>query len=106
MDPGSAGPGMHIHPFDQFYLVLQGQLTVEVALQKHIVGPNTLVVLPAGVPHRQFNDGKVTEHHLVVLTPAPLEGVPWDEGVDFVANGETHNGPNNLVPAKPLEREV
>jgi len=106
MDPGSAGPGMHIHPFDQFYLVLQGQLTVEVALQQHIVGPNTLVVLPAGVPHRQFNDGKVTEHHLVVLTPAPLEGVPWDEGVDFVANGETHNGPNNLVPAKPLEREV
>lgn len=102
VDAGAAGPGMHIHPFDQFYLVLEGELTVEVALQRHIVGPNTLVVLPAGVPHRQYNGGNVAERHLVVLSPAPKEGVPWDEGVDFIANGETHNGPNNLTPAAPL----
>ncbi|MFF0501847.1 cupin domain-containing protein [Nocardia aobensis] len=106
VDAGSAGPGMHIHPFDQFYLVLEGELTVEVALQKHTVPADTLVVLPAGVPHRQYNSGTDAEHHLVILSPAPVEGVPWDEGVDFVANGETHNGPNNLTPAEPIAADA
>ncbi|MFC9553766.1 cupin domain-containing protein [Rhodococcus sp. NPDC056960] len=106
VDSGSAGPGMHIHPFDQFYLVLEGELTVEVALEKHTVGEGALVVLPAGVPHRQYNSSSATERHLVVLSPTPVEGVPWDEGVDFVSNGETHNGPNSLTPAEPVASHV
>ena len=48
---GDAGPDTHIHEFDQYYLVLEGQLTVEVALQKHVVDAPSLVLLPAGVPH-------------------------------------------------------
>ncbi|TWF82267.1 hypothetical protein FHX44_118212 [Pseudonocardia hierapolitana] len=36
--PGSARPGIHTHEFDQYYLVLEGELTVEVALEKHVVG--------------------------------------------------------------------
>jgi mannose-6-phosphate isomerase-like protein (cupin superfamily) len=84
---GSGGPETHIHAFDQYYLVLEGHLTVEVALQTHVVGPDTLVVLPAGVPHRQYNDGDTTEKHLAVLTPAPVEGQAWDRGVVFAANG-------------------
>ncbi|MEV7976797.1 cupin domain-containing protein [Streptomyces sp. NPDC086519] len=88
VDPGKAGPGTHVHEFDQYYLVLEGQLTVEVALEKHIVEPGTLVVLPAGVPHRQYNEGDVTEKHLGVLAPAPEPGRPWDRGVTFAVNGE------------------
>ena len=99
MAAGSGGLEMHIHEFDQYYLVLEGELTVEVALQTHVVGPNTLVVLPAGVPHRQFNSGSGIERHLVVIAPAPLPGVAWDQGVDFVANGVVHTGPNVLAPA-------
>lgn len=99
MAAGSGGPNMHIHGFDQYYLVLEGELTVEVALQTHVVGPDTLIVLPAGVPHRQFNSGSSVERHLVVNAPAPLPGVAWDQGVDFVANGTAHTGPNVLVPA-------
>ncbi|HJT91867.1 MAG TPA: cupin domain-containing protein [Mycobacterium sp.] len=102
VDAGSAGPNMHIHPFDQYYLVLDGELTVEVALQHHVVGPNTLVVLPAGIPHRQYNSGAVTERHIVVLAPAPLPNEPWDRGVDFCFNGETHSGPNDLAAKAPI----
>ncbi|MCT7658008.1 cupin domain-containing protein [Mycobacterium deserti] len=87
VDPGNGGPDCHIHEFDQYYLVLEGQLTVEVALETHVVGPDTLVVLPAGVPHRQYNAGDTTEKHIAVLTPAPAEGRPWDRGVAFAANG-------------------
>ena len=90
VEPGKGGPGTHIHEFDQYYFVLDGKLTIEVALEKHVVGPDTLVVLPAGVPHRQYNDSDVTEKHLSILTPAPSEDRLWDHGVTFAPNGEGH----------------
>jgi mannose-6-phosphate isomerase-like protein (cupin superfamily) len=90
--PGSGGPGTHVHEFDQSYFVLDGELSVDVGLQHHVVGPNTLVLLPAGVPHQQRNDGAATERHLTFLTPAPIEGQSWDYGVDFAPNGDDHQG--------------
>ena len=78
----------HIHEFDQYYLVLDGELTVEVALEKHVVSPRELVVVPAGVPHRQYNNGVVTERHLSVSTPAPEASKPWSRRVNFTANGD------------------
>ncbi|OBJ08831.1 cupin domain-containing protein [Mycobacterium sp. 1465703.0] len=96
LDPASAGPDTHIHEFDQYYLVLEGELTVEVALQKHVVPPRSLVLLPAGVPHRQYNDSSTTEKHLAVLAPPPQPGKPWDHGVDFHANGDDHIGPQTV----------
>ncbi|MEU1183295.1 cupin domain-containing protein [Streptomyces sp. NPDC005820] len=101
VDPGRAGPGTHVHEFDQYYLVLEGRLTIEVALEKHIAEPGTLVILPAGVPHRQYNEGDVTEKHLGILTPAPEPGRPWDRGVDFAANGDDHGGTTNAPAAAP-----
>lgn len=95
--PGSGGPGTHVHEFDQYYFVLEGRLTVEVALEKHVVEPGTLVVLPAGVPHRQYNEGDVTEKHLGVLAPAPEPGRPWDRGVSFSLNGDDFSSP--ITPA-------
>jgi mannose-6-phosphate isomerase-like protein (cupin superfamily) len=88
INAGSAGPDTHIHEFDHYYLVLDGELTVEIALEKHVVSPRELVVVPAGVPHRQYNTGAVTEKHLSVLAPAPEAGKLWDRGVDFTANGD------------------
>ncbi|WP_020499247.1 cupin domain-containing protein [Sciscionella marina] len=92
VEPGHGGPGTHIHDFDQYYLVLDGELTVEVALEKHVVGPHSLVILPAGVPHRQYNEGAGSEKHLAIITPVPAQGRPWDVGVSFAANGEQHDG--------------
>ncbi len=89
VDPGKAGPGTHVHDFDQFYFVLDGELHVEVGLHRAVATKHTLVVLPAGVPHRQWNEGSATERHLAVLTPAPEAGKPWDHGVQFGPTGET-----------------
>ena len=96
VNAGSAGPDTHIHEFDQYYLVLDGELSVEVALEKHVVSPRELMVVPAGVPHRQYNTGPVTEKHLSVLTPAPEAGKPWDRGVDFTANGDDLTGSQSV----------
>lgn len=90
--PGGEGPRTHIHEFDQYYFVLDGTLEVEVALQRHSVGPGNVVLLPAGVPHRQWNAGSQEEVHLAVLAPAPEPGKPWDYGVSFAANGINHVG--------------
>jgi len=84
---GAAGPGLHVHAFDQFYLVLDGRLGVQVALTEFTVGPRQIAVLPAGVPHRQWNVGEGSERHLAVLTPPPeqpsSEDAPWDIGVEL-----------------------
>jgi mannose-6-phosphate isomerase-like protein (cupin superfamily) len=93
MAPGAAGPTTHVHDFDQFYFVLDGSLEVEVGLQRHRVEPRTLVVLPAGVPHRQWNaSDERGEEHLAILVPEPeLPNSPenrWDTVVDFAVAAE------------------
>jgi mannose-6-phosphate isomerase-like protein (cupin superfamily) len=92
---GAAGPSLHTHRFDQFYLVLEGTLGVQVGLKEFTVGPKHLVVLPAGVPHRQWNAGQDVERHLTILTPPPedrsTEEDPWDLPVELrAAPYETH----------------
>lgn len=80
---GAGGPDWHIHRFDQFYYVLEGELTVDVALDHFVAVPGDLVVLPAGVPHRQRNEGSAAERHLTLLIPEPHEGEEWDLPVEF-----------------------
>ena len=88
VDPGKGRPGTHVHDFDQYYLVLDGDLTVEIGLRTEVVGRETLVTIPAGVPHRMYNAGNVLERHLVMIAPPPAENSgPWDIGVDFAPNG-------------------
>jgi mannose-6-phosphate isomerase-like protein (cupin superfamily) len=89
---GAGGPPLHYHPFDQFYFVLSGALHVQIGLTVSEVGPNHLVVLPAGVPHRQWNEGAVAEQHLAILVPLPEHPSspeqPWDVAVTLEAADE------------------
>ena len=51
-------------------------MTLEIDGQHHTVRPNTLVFVPAGVPHRNWNEGPEPEVHLVVFIPEPEPGQP------------------------------
>lgn len=73
-----SGVPWHIHEVDQLYFILDGELTVEVAGQSFIARKWDLVVLPAGVPHRNWNAGHGPERHVSFLVPA----VSMNEGVD------------------------
>jgi mannose-6-phosphate isomerase-like protein (cupin superfamily) len=90
--PGATGPPLHVHEFDQFYFVLEGTLSIEVGLARFDAEPNTLVVLPAGVPHRQWNEHGATERHLTVLAPEPAlphsAARPWDVAVELTVTGQ------------------
>jgi len=91
VEPGGSGPDTHIHRFDQFYYVLDGSLEIEVGLDRYVADRHTLVVLPAGVPHRQWNEGPSLERHLTLLVPEPLPGEPWDIGVELTPTGVVHS---------------
>jgi quercetin dioxygenase-like cupin family protein len=80
--PGEQEGRWHIHDFDQFYYVLDGALTVDVANKHYEVEPDHLVVIPAGVPHRNWNAGDVVERHVLLNAPSPVEQ-PFNIFVDF-----------------------
>ncbi|HWD76652.1 MAG TPA: cupin domain-containing protein [Solirubrobacteraceae bacterium] len=91
VDAGGAGPGTHVHDFDQFYYVLEGTMNISVGLDSYTATRHTLVVLPAGVPHRQWNEGPGPERHITLLAPEPEPGrEPWDIGVELRRTGEDH----------------
>ncbi|HWM22136.1 MAG TPA: cupin domain-containing protein [Ilumatobacteraceae bacterium] len=83
--PDSPGTSWHIHTHDQMYWVLEGAFHLEIADQVHDVTPGHLVVIPAGVPHRNWNLGPGVERHLAFGLPAPQERgshieVSWQVG--------------------------
>jgi mannose-6-phosphate isomerase-like protein (cupin superfamily) len=70
--PGGGSPaGMHVHEVDQIFFVLEGTMDLEIDGQASRVGPGSLVVFPAGVPHRNWNDGGAPTVHLAFNVPLP-----------------------------------
>jgi quercetin dioxygenase-like cupin family protein len=70
--PGDRPPAtVYTHPFDQLFYVLSGTMSLEIGGNKHEAGPGTLVVLPAGVPHRNWNGGSEPTLHLVIEPDMP-----------------------------------
>lgn len=79
--PGRRGPDFHIHKFDQFYFLLSGELVVEVGFDRFIAKPLSLIRLPAGIVHRQGNEGSEPEVHLSILSPEPPTGAPLEHQI-------------------------
>jgi quercetin dioxygenase-like cupin family protein len=75
---GSAGADqqVHVHRFDQLYFVTEGTLEIEIALDRHQVPTGSLVVVPAGVPHRAAPGGGGAEAHLMISSPSPADVDP------------------------------
>lgn len=70
--PGGGSPrGLHTHAWEQIFYVLEGTMAIEVAGERMDAGPGSLVVFPAGVPHRNWNDSATPTVHLAVNTPLP-----------------------------------
>lgn len=81
---GGKGPGMHVHRFDQIYYMISGSMELDIGFEHYTVGPHTLVVLPAGMPHRNWNASADVEYHLNLRVPEPRgENVQWDIPVRF-----------------------
>jgi len=76
--PGDGSPaGMHTHTVDQLFYILSGTMDLEIAGQSYVAGPGTLVVFPAGVPHRNWNGGQEATIHLAFNSPLPDPNEPF-----------------------------
>jgi mannose-6-phosphate isomerase-like protein (cupin superfamily) len=68
---GGSPAGMHVHEVDQIFFVLSGTMSLEIEGRAMSAGPGSLVVFPAGVPHRNWNDGSEPTVHIAFNTPLP-----------------------------------
>jgi mannose-6-phosphate isomerase-like protein (cupin superfamily) len=76
--PGEGSPaGMHTHVVDQLFFILSGTMNLEIDGRTYTAGPGTLVVFPAGVPHRNWNAGSEATVHLAFNTPLPAPDEPF-----------------------------
>ena len=72
---GSAGGEVpHTHTVDKFYYILSGIMTGEIDGAPFRAEPNTLVYVPAHLPHRNWNEGPEVELHIVLFVPEPAPG--------------------------------
>jgi quercetin dioxygenase-like cupin family protein len=70
--PGQGSPArMHTHVVDQLFYILSGTMNLEINGQAYTAVPGTLVVIPTGVPHRNWNGGSETTVHLAFNSPLP-----------------------------------
>jgi mannose-6-phosphate isomerase-like protein (cupin superfamily) len=72
--PPGSGMGLHIHPFDQFYFILEGALDVQVGLESGRVAAGQLVAFPAGTVHRNRNDGVARALQITINVPEQAQG--------------------------------
>lgn len=81
VQPGAGSPDWHIHAFNQVYLIQDGEMTVEIGRARLKAGRNSLVFLPAGVVHRNFNAANSVERHVTLLVPEPKQGEIFDYAI-------------------------
>ena len=75
---GGGSPfGLHTHLVDQIFYILKGTMNIEVEGQEYECGPGSLIVFPANVPHRNWNNGTEPSVHLAFNTPMPDPNVPF-----------------------------
>ena len=77
--PGGGGSpaGLHTHDVDQIFYILRGTMNIEIEDRQYDCGPGTLIFFPAGVPHRNWNDGSEPTVHLAFNTPLPDPDRPF-----------------------------
>ena len=71
VEPWRTGPPLHIHPGDQFYYCIDGRLNLQIGDQAFPISTDTLVQLPAGTPHCNYNNYDDYQWHLEIVAPAP-----------------------------------
>jgi mannose-6-phosphate isomerase-like protein (cupin superfamily) len=78
---GGSPAGMHTHVVDQIFYILAGTMSLEIEGREYQAGPGSLVVFPAGVPHRNWNGGSEPTIHLAFNAPLPDPNVPFATSV-------------------------
>jgi quercetin dioxygenase-like cupin family protein len=55
-EPGQ-GPRLHQHPYDETWVVIEGNLSFQAGEERLAAGPGDIVIVPPGLPHKFTNAG-------------------------------------------------
>jgi mannose-6-phosphate isomerase-like protein (cupin superfamily) len=75
--PGE-GPRLHRHPYDETWVVLEGNLTFRSGEETFKAGPGDIVIVPPGAPHKFTNDGP-DRSNMVCIHANPTMVTDWLE---------------------------
>lgn len=75
--PGQ-GPRLHRHPYDETWVVQEGNLTFTAGEEHFRAGPGDVVIVPPDVPHKFVNDGP-GQSSLVCVHASPTFITEWLE---------------------------
>jgi quercetin dioxygenase-like cupin family protein len=76
-EPGQ-GPRLHRHPYDETWVVHEGNLTFQLGQDRLHVGPGDIVIAPADIAHKFTNDGP-RRSHMVCIHASPTMSTEWLE---------------------------
>lgn len=102
MAEGARERGLYTLPVEHTYLVLSGKMNVQIGTDQFVVGPETLVLVPAGVPHRAWNAGSEPVADFEVITPAPLRDL--NSMMSPAAARKVDNAAQYIRVAEPLSK--
>ena len=71
-EPGAGTRERAAHPGEEFVYVIDGEITLTVAGDHHVLGAGDNAYYPADLPHATRNSGEGTATAFVVVTPAML----------------------------------
>jgi quercetin dioxygenase-like cupin family protein len=93
----------HIHPHqEERFTIVSGEAVFTLNGQEHVARAGETVVVPAGVPHSEGNNGPVAIDGVVELRPA-LHSKQWHEALaGLIADGRTtaRGGTQEPAPAR------
>jgi quercetin dioxygenase-like cupin family protein len=75
MAPG-AGPGLHRHPYEETFLVLEGEATFTLGEETIVARAGDFLIAPPGVPHAFKNTGDGPLHSIDVHA-SPTFDTEW-----------------------------
>ncbi len=71
---GLGGPPTHIHSReDELFIAVQGETTVELDGEVHVLTPGSALLMPRGVPHMFYNSSDAESRVIAVVSPPGLE---------------------------------
>jgi quercetin dioxygenase-like cupin family protein len=98
--PPGGGPPPHVHSReDEWFYVLEGEMTFQVGDRRETVAAGTSVHMPVGVPHAFLNESGRTSRMLITVVPAGLEQMFFEVGQPVEPDATT------APPKSPAEIE-
>lgn len=74
--PSGKGPDRHRHPYEETFIVLDGEIETIVDGETQPIGKDTVVIIPANTWH-EFKSRSEQPVHMINIHPAPKMITEW-----------------------------